>query len=136
MGNANKNLMIRYLFIVFLCMAMLMAQAGSLHMHVPHDDHSSVVPEHNHTVDIHTSPIHQIDVVSDDHHYVAIDISQDSLVKKMSQLDPLILTALFFSFFLFPPLLARVIRQWRYRPPDINTCHYLLCPHLRAPPVI
>ena len=135
MGNAKINLTVRYLFAAYLCIAMPMAQAVGLHMHVQHDAHSSVAPEHSHNVDIHTSSIAHDDMVSDDHHLVTIDISQESLVKKMSQLDSLALVVILFGFILFPPLLSRVTGQWRYRPPDIKTCHHLLCHHLRAPPV-
>jgi hypothetical protein len=143
MGKTYNNLIFQYMFILYLCIALLIAQASGLHIHVQHDDHSSSAS--GHIVDIHTASTHHIDIdthhhhhhdgAQDGHHHVAIDISQDYLVKKTSLSDPLALIIIFIGLFLFIPRLRRISSQWRYQPPTVNPCYYLLQPPLRAPPV-
>ena len=139
MGKTYNNPIFQYMFILYLCIALLMAQASGLHMHVQHDDHSSSAS--GHIVDIHTASTHHDDIdthhhrAQDDHHPAAIDISQDYLVKKTSLLDSLVLIVLFIGLFLFIPRLRRISSQWRYKPPNVIPCYYLLQPPLRAPPV-
>jgi len=132
MGKTYNNSIFQYMFILYLCIVLLMAQASGLHMHVQHDDHSSSASEH--IVDIHTASTHHHGA-QDDHHPAAIDISQDYLVKKTSLLDPLVLIIFFIGLFLFIPRLRHISSQWRYKPPNVNPCYYLLQPPLRAPPV-
>jgi len=132
MGKTFNNSIFQYTFILYLCITLLISQASGLHIHIQHDDHSSAAPEH--IVDIHpASTLH--DGAQDDHHPAAIDISQDYLVKKTSLSDPLALIIFFIGLFLFTPHLRRINSQWRYKPPTINPCYYLLHPPLRAPPV-
>ena len=140
MGKTYNNPIFEYMFILYLCITLLIAQASGLHIHVQHDDHSSSAS--GHIVDIHTASTHHDDIVThhhegaqDDHHPAAIDISQDYLVKKTSLLDPLALIIFFIGLFLLTPQLRRIGSQWRYKPPTINPCYYLLQPPLRAPPV-
>ena len=142
MAKTHNKPVFQYMLILYLCIALLMVQASGLHLHVQHVDHASATSEH--IVDIHiASTLHDIDKYThhyggaqNDHHPVAIDISQDYLVKKTSMLDPLALMIFFIGFFLFIPRLRRICSQWRYKPPTINPCYYLLHPPLRAPPVI
>ncbi|MDT8282874.1 MAG: hypothetical protein RQ982_08695 [Gammaproteobacteria bacterium] len=142
MGKTCKNLMFQYMFILYLCLALLMAQASGLHMHVQHvDDHSSTTS--GHIIDIHTvSTLHDIDTnahhydgVQDNHHPAVIDISQDYLANKTNLLVTLALITFFIGIFLFVPRLRCIDSQWRYKPPTVNPCYYLLQPLLRAPPV-
>ncbi len=132
MGKTYNNPIFQYMYILYLCIALLIAQASGLHMHVQHDDHSSTAS--GHIVDIHTASTHQHGT-QDDHHSAVIDISQDYLVKKTSLSDPLALIIFFIGLFLLTPQLRRISSQWCYKPPTINPCHYLLHPPLRAPPV-
>ena len=139
MGKTYNNPIFQYMFILYLCIALLIAQASGLHMHVQHDDHSSTAS--GHIIDIHTASTHHDDIgthqhgTQDDHHSAVIDISQDYLVKKTSLSDPLALIIFFIGFFLFTPQLRRISSQWRYKPPTIKPCYYSIHPPLRAPPV-
>ena len=142
MAKTHNKPIFQYMFILYLCIALLMVQANGLHLHVQHDDHASATS--GHIVDIHiASTLHDIDKYThhydgaqNDHHPAAIDISQDYLVKKTIMLDPLALMIFFIGFFLLIPRLRRICRQWRYKPPAVNPCYYLLHPPLREPPVI
>lgn len=138
MGKAYNNPIFQYVFILYLCITLLMAQASGLHMHVQHDDHSSATS--GHIVNIHAATTaHGIDThhheTQDDHHPAAIDVSQDYLVKKTSLLSHLALFVFFIGIFLCVPRLRYVFSRWRYKPPSVNSYYYLLQPPLRAPPV-
>jgi hypothetical protein len=142
MRKTNNSQMFQYMFILYLCLALLMTQASGLHMHVQHDDHSSTAS--GHIVDIHTvSTLHDIDtnthhydVAQDNHHPAEIDISQDYLAKKTNLVVTLALITFFIGLFLYVPRLRRIKNQWCYKTPTVNHCYYLLQPPLRAPPVI
>lgn len=138
MGKATNNPIFQYVFILSLCIALLMAQTSGLHMHVQHDDHSSATP--GHSVDIHiASTLHDINTHNhetlDDHHPVAIDISQDYLVKKTNLFNNLVLFIFFIGIFLCVPRHRCVFSRWRYKPPTVSTYYNFLKPPLRAPPV-
>ena len=138
MGKATNNRTFQYAFILFFCIALLMAQTSGLHLHVQHDDHSSATP--GHIVDIHiASTLHDINTQNhealDDHHPVAIDISQDYLVKKTNLFNDLVLFIFFIGIFLCVPRLRCVFSRLRYKTATINPCCYLLLPPLRAPPL-
>ena len=138
MGKAYNNPIFQYVFILYLCITLLMAQASGLHMHVQHDDHSSATS--GHIVDIHAATTaHDIDdhhhETQDNHHPAAIDVSQDYLVKKSSLLNPLALIVFIIGLFLCVPRLRCIFSRWRYKPPIVNFDYYLLQPPLRAPPV-
>jgi len=141
MGKTLNNPIFQYLLIMYLCIALLIAQASGLHMHVQHDNHPSEVS--GHMVDIHTlSTLHNIDRdthhhggVQDGHHHAAIDISQDYLIKKTNLLNTLLLIVFFIGIFLYVPRLRYTCERWRYNTPAINPCYYLVQPPLRAPPV-
>ena len=140
MDKYHNNPILRYSFILYLCIALLIAQASGLHMHVQHDDHSSATPAH--IVDIHITSTHHDDIdthyhegMQDDHHPAVIDISQDYLVKKTSLSDPLALIIFFIGIFLFAPRLRRISSLWRYKAPTVTPGYYLIHPPLRAPPV-
>ncbi len=138
MGKTYNNPIFQYLLILYLCITLLLAQASGLHMHVQHDDNSSATS--GHIVDIHTALTpHDIDThhheAQDDHHPVAIDISQDYLVKKTNLFNDLVLFIFFIGIFLCVPRLRCVFSRWRYKTATINPCCYLLHPPLRAPPV-
>ncbi len=140
MGKAYNNPIFQYLFVIYLCIALLMAQASGLHMHVQHDDHSHSSATSGHIVDIHiASTLHDIDThhheVPDGSHPAAIDISQDYLVKKTSLLNPLAMFVFFIGIFLCVPRLRCVFSRWRYNPPAVNPYYNFLKPPLRAPPV-
>ena len=139
MGTTSNNPIFQYSFILYLCVALLIAQASGLHLHIQHNDHS--LPASGHIVDIHIASTHHdnIDTHHHDgaqhgHHTAAIDISQDYLAKKTSSSDPLALMIFFIGFFLLIPRLRRISSQWYYKPPSV-TPFYLLQPPLRAPPI-
>ena len=137
MGKSYNNPIIQYLFAIYLCITLSMAQASGLHMHVQHD-HSSATSEH--TVDIHAATIaHDINThhheTQDDHHPAAIELSQDYLVKKSSLLNPLALIVFITGLFLCVPRLRCIFSRWRYKPPTVSTYYNFLKPPLRAPPV-
>jgi hypothetical protein len=138
MGKAYNNPIFQYLFILYLCIALLMAQASGLHMHVQHDDHSSATS--GHIIDIHiASTLHDIDThhheAQGGHHAVAIDVSQDYLVKKTNLFNQLALFVFFIGVLLFTPRLGCVFSRWRYKTSSVIHCCYLFLPPLRAPPV-
>lgn len=138
MDKTCNNPIFRYSFILYLCIALLIAQASGLHLHVQHDDHSSSAS--GHIVDIHIASTHHDNIdthhhdgAQDGHHPAAIDISQDYLAKKTSSLDPLALMIFFIGLFLFIPRLRRISSHRYYKSPIVTPC-YLLQPPLRAPP--
>ena len=135
MENHHNNPVLQYLLILCLSLALILSQTSRLHMHLQHDDHSSVAS--GHIVDVHTTTIqHDMDLADhhDDHHTAAIDINTDNLVKKTSSLNPLVLILLFLGLFLY---LSRLINLPRLRRNQtlFTSCYYLLHPPLRAPPV-
>jgi len=136
MDKTPNNPVFRILLILCLSLALLMAQTNRMHMHLEHDDHSSVAS--GHIVDVHTtSTLHDFDLTDhhdDDQHSAAIDVSPDNLNQKVNLLNPLVLILLFIGLFLYLPRLICLPRQRRYQTLFIP-CNYLLHPPLRAPPV-
>lgn len=140
MDKTCNNPIFRYSFILYLCIALLIAQASGLHLHIQHDDHTSSAS--GHIVDIHIASTHHDNIdthhhdgAQDGHHPATIDITQDYLVKKANQLDPLAVIIFFIGIFLFVPRLLRTNSQWRYKSPAVAPGYYFLHPPLRAPPV-
>jgi len=131
-----KNSLLKYLLLLCLSLALILSQANRLHMHLQHDDHSSVAT--GHIVDVHkTTILHDIDLADHQdggHHSTTIDISPDNLVKKTNLLNPLVLILLFIGLFLYLPRLTCLPRKRLYKE-LFNPCYYLLHPPLRAPPV-
>jgi len=135
MLKSSNNSVLQYLLILCLSLALLLAQSNRLHMHLEHDDHSSI--ESGHVVNVHiASLLHDIDLANhqDDHHLMAIDISSANIVKKISLFNPLAIILLLVTLFLLLPCRALISRQRLYKilrtPVD-----YLLYPPLRAPPI-
>jgi len=136
MEKYHNNPALQYLFILCLGLALILSQTNRLHMHLQHDDHSSVAS--GHIVGVHTTTtLHDVDLTDHhdgNHHSTAIDISPDNLIKKTNILNPLVLILLFIGLFLYLPRLICLPRQRRYKTQFIP-CNYLLHPPLRAPPV-
>ena len=135
MENDHNNSVLRYLLVLCLSLALILSQASRLHMHVQHDDHSSVAS--GHVVNVHTATLlHDLNLTDHhgDHHVAAIDVSTDNLVKKTNSLNPLVLILLCIGLFLYLPHLISLPRQRRFQT-LFTYCYYLFNPPLRAPPV-
>jgi len=135
MEKYRNNQVFRYLLVLCISLALVLSQSNRLHMHLEHDDHSSVASAH--IVDVHASTlVHDLNLVDhhDDHHSAAIDVSPDNLVKKTNSLNPLVLILLLIGFFIYLPRLICLSRQKTYQILFIS-CSYLFHPPLRAPPI-
>lgn len=135
MEKYQNNPISHYLLVLCLSLALILSQTNRLHMHLQHDDHSSVAS--GHIVDVHTTTIqHDMDLADrhNDHHTAAIDINTDNLVKKTHSLNPLVLILFVIGLFLYLPRLISLPRSRSYQTLFIS-CYYLLHPPLRAPPV-
>lgn len=135
MGKHQNNSLIQYLLVLCLSFMLIQSQTNKLHMHLEHDDHSSVAT--GHVVDLHAASIlHDFEVTDyhDDHHGTVIDISPDNLVNKANSLNPLVLFLLIIGVFLYMPRLLCLPRQRRYKTVFIPSS-YLILPPLRAPPI-
>lgn len=135
MEKLRNNPIFQYLFVLCLSFALILSQTSMLHMHIEHDDHSSVASKH--IIDVHIiSILHDIELTghNDTHHTAAIDASSDNLVNKKSSLTPLILLLISVGLFLYIPRLLCLSRQGLSNTQIIPRL-YLIKPPLRAPPI-
>lgn len=139
MRAKSSNLLYHYALIACIGITLLLGQTFKLHMHIQHEEnYSSNVS--NQILDVHiASSLHDTTPVSDhggshhSHHVAEVDISSDSLVKKIDSQ-----TLLLILFFIVSTLLYRQHAVRIARPGIVEsvptTSFYLLHPPLRAPP--
>jgi len=135
MEKLRNNSVLQYILVLCIGLALVLSQANQLHMHIQHDDHSSVVS--GHIVNVHSATLlHDINLNDhhDDHHATGIDVNTDNLVKKSNSLNPLVVILFCIALFLFLPRLINLPRLLSYQP-LFTSCYYLFHPPLRAPPV-
>lgn len=138
MGIDHNNSIFKYLLVLCLSTALLLAQTDKLHMHLEHDDHSGTSA---HVVGVHLeSTLHDFDLTnhhdghSADHSVVAVYVSPDKILKSTNFLNPLVVILLFMGLLLYILRRTSVSRHKFYKilfPP----CYYLFQPPLRASPV-
>ena len=127
------------MLILYVCFALLIAQAAGLHMHVQHDGHSSPVVEH--VVDIHAASIlhhveggdHHLAATTDSHH-LTFEVSQNTLVKKMNSSDLIAMLVFYIGLLLLLPRCLSNLKRWRYQSISVKSNCYFINPQLRAPP--
>jgi len=129
----------KYLLVLCLSVALILAQTGNFHMHLIHDDHAG---SSAHVVDIHPiSTRHNIDSTnhhgghSADHSNNAVEVNPEPLLKNANLLSLLIIIVFFIGLFLRVPRQNRVSRQ-KFDKTLFPPCYYLFQPPLRAPPTI
>ena len=132
----------RYALIVCLSIALLLSQTFKAHVHLHHDNFSGSA--HQHTVDLHVDINHSDHNETNDilHHedalnhqnHAEIDVSSESLVKKIKQTDLSVLLFLIIAFVLFTPRIQRDCKRYLCKAKPISL-YYLFQPPLRAPPV-
>ena len=139
MVNFNNNPIAKYMLILYVCFALLIAQGGGLHMHVQHDGHSSPVEEH--VVDIHAASIlHHVEggdyhlAVTTDNHHLTFEVSQNTLIKKVNSFDLMAMLVFIIGLFLLLPRFLNTLSRWYYQPTAAHSSSYFLSPQLRAPP--
>ena len=135
MERLHNNPVLQYILVLCLSFTLILSQTNLLHMHLQHDDHSSVAS--GHVIDVHTSTmLHDIDLAGHhgDQHSAAIDVNPDNLMNKTTSLNPLVFILLLIGLFLCSPRLIFLPRSRLYQIQFIP-CNYLLHPPLRAPPV-
>lgn len=138
MGKVHNNSIFKYSLVLCLSAALLLAQAGKLHMHLEHDDHSG---SSAHVVDIHPFwTLHDFDLTNnpdehpDDHSTAAVDVSPDTFLKNTNLLNPLIVIIFFVGLLLCIPRRTSVSRQ-KFDKTFFPPSYYLFQPPPRAPPV-
>ena len=152
MEKSPDHSVLRTLLILFLSLALLVAQTNRMHMHLEHDDHAELswatswvtswaATTDQHIVNVHsTTLLHDFESMyhSDNHndqHSAAIDVGPDNLNQKIKLSNPLLLMLLFIGLILF---LGRLVCRLRQAPyiKHFTSRYYLLQPPLRAPPLI
>lgn len=113
----------------YLVLALIVAQALRLHLHVY--AHDKTVANHVHQVQAHVD--YDISTTAQPHELTEIDLSSDGVLKQLS-LQTLGIAAVIAVLFLLPVrtasrLVPRVYQQKTHSPPPFN-----LRPPLRAPP--
>lgn len=133
MHNHHDNSVLRTLLILCISLALLFSQINLLHMHIEHNDHSNAS---DHIVDVHTATLmHDFDLILDDHHSVAVDISPDNLSQTVNSLNPQLFILFFVGLLLILSPLLYSVRQKLFLK-YFTRRYYLLQPPLRAPPLI
>lgn len=139
MRRYADNSVSQYTLIIFLGVALLFGQAFKFHMHIQHD--GIPASSSGHIIDVHTAAslhdtthdTHHQDGIQDHHHPTEIDISSESLVKKVG------LSSLSMLLFLVVIILCasrlRCIHGWHILKTTPVSLNYLLHPPLRAPPM-
>ena len=134
MEKYHNNSPLQYLLVLCLSILLMQPHTNKLHMHLEHDDHSSVAT--GHVVDVHVAPILHDFVLTGhhgDHHATVIDISPDNLISKVKSLNPLLFILLIIGFFLYIPRIFCFLRKSLYQTLFIPSL-YLILPPQRAPP--
>jgi len=136
MGKDYNNSIFKYLLVLCLGIALSLAQAGKLHMHLVHDDHSG---SSAHVVDVHPeSTLHDFDLTNHhhghpaDHSADAVDVSPDKLLKSTNFLNSFVVILLSIGLLLCIPRRTSVSRQKFYKilfPPVIIYSSHLCAPH-------
>jgi len=139
---------LRTLLILFLSLALLVAQTNRMHMHLEHNDHTEIswatswtATADQHIVNVHsTTLLHDFKSLyhtdhHDDQHSAAIDVGPDNLNQKIKLSNPLLLMLLFIGLILFLGHRVCRLRQAPYIK-HFTSRYYLLQPPLRAPPLI
>jgi hypothetical protein len=147
MKKIYNNPVFRYVLIACLSVALLLGQAVKLHMHVQHDEVSSVGSviknsSLDHIVDVHVSSSlhntthgdHHLDDFQDHHNNADIDISPDGFLKVSKVLNLFVFLLLVASLALSVPLLQRTRKKNVFQILS-PTKYYLLHAPLRAPPI-
>lgn len=131
------NTVSRYMLIACLSVALLISQMFRLHLHIEHDEASTVAA---HLIETHTiASLHDraFDTQQDDtqdHHTSEVDVSTDSFVKKVKLFSIFMFFFLFIStYFQFPRLCC--IRFQHLLTTNSASLYNLLHPPLRAPPL-
>jgi len=139
MKTHNNNLASRYAFIVCLSIMLLFSQTFQAHMHLQHNEHAA--QESGHVIDIHVvssfhdsayDTHHQDDFITH-HDHPEVDVSVDSLVKKIGKINFSLLLFLVVGFILTVPLLLFVSKYYLFKIKS-DSLYYFLNPPLRAPP--
>jgi len=140
MKSQTNNLATRYAFILCLSIALLFSQTFQAHMHLQHAEYlAGADPEH--VIDLHVASLfhqsthdthHQDDFMEHQYH-AEVDVSADSFVKKIEQLNFSMLLFLIIGFILSIPTSTAVSKYslFKIRPKPL---YYFLNPPLRAPP--
>ena len=135
MEKLRNNSNLKYILVLCLGIALVLSRANQLHMHIQHEDHSSVAS--GHVVNIHSATLlHDINLTDhqNNHHVAEFDVNAGNLTKKAGSLNPLVVILFCIALFLCLPRLVKLPRLITYQT-LFTPCYYLLHPPLRAPPV-
>ena len=141
MRKNTNNYTHQYALIVYLIIALLLAQTFKLHAHVQHDGTPSS-PDTEHSIDVHMAfsqhnasyDTHHQDDFQDHQHSTEINVSSSSFIKKTQILNLFALLFFISSIILF---IAGIVCFQRKSSPRQHkpSGYYLLRPPLRAPPL-
>ncbi len=121
----------KYLLVMWLSLSLIFALITGVHMHVQHNDHYLDVPEHFVSKNVELIQYEMHEAVG--HHEGTVDVSLDSLLKKLSSISILVF------IFLSSCLLITPVRQCYHHRRSFKArlifFIHQLHPPLRAPPV-
>lgn len=130
----------RYMLIICMSAALLLAQAFKFHMHVQHDGSAAAVTS-GYVLDAHAAvsfhgtefDLHQTGDETGHHHSADVNVSVDSVVKQVKIFSLLILLLSIVSILWSAPRLV-CTRIERFAKTKLVPLYYLQQPPLRAPP--